>query len=363
MKRHDSIQVRLMKLRRMILVLALGCLLLLGSLLAFVPVDEKVRAVGTVRPEVDTYLYAPLEGLIEEIRVREGDRVEAGQILFVLDSHEFVERLAQVDGEIGEAEAELALRRAQLERTTKMPLPQALWSAWDELATAEETLRQSEGSLGRFELLFEDGLVSKEELVRRQVDREQAALEVKRARQRVDLLEDGLEESIVEETVAAMNAAAARVNRLKGERELLQRNIDRCHIRAPREGVLTYLAKRRSGQRVERGEKLGHLSHGEPSRADLFVGETQIHRVQKGQRVIMRSGVFDNIRYGYIEGQVAEVGMEALPRAVEDPPQFWVRAEIEKTPVTLALGSSVEAEIILRRTPLWRLLLPVRDEY
>ena len=136
--------------------------------------------------------------------------------------------------------------------------------------------------------------------------------------------------------------------------------IERCVIRAPADGIVTLLSKRRPGVKVTRGEDLAHLAHGAPVRVDIYCGENQYHRVRPGQRVLMRSNSFDALRHGYIEGTVQRVGIE--PEIREDgEPRFHVVALIEHAPQPLVLGSTVEARIIIRRTPLWRLILPPVD--
>ena len=74
-------------------------------------------------------------------------------------------------------------------------------------------------------------------------------------------------------------------------------------------------------------------------------------------RVRLRSGAFDTLRYGYVEARVEEVALE--PQAAG---RYLVKVRVEKTPVPLTLGSTVEGDIILRRSPIWRLLFPARDE-
>lgn len=358
MIRENNIHSRLRRLRLVIILLATICGTSMVLLAAFMPVDEKVRATGSIHPDDDTHLYSPMESLVEQILVAEGNEVESGDVILILDTHPFEERLAQLAGEEREAQADLELKRAQLERTAKMPLPAALWNAWDELGASRELLRQREASLERYQTLFDEGLVSAEELAQRQMSRDEAALELRRFEQRVEMLDEGLEESIMEEMNAALSAATARLMRLKTERDLLKHNIERCHIRAPMSGMVTHLSKSRVGEKVERGEKLAHISHGTPNRAELRVGETQIHRLEPGQRVLMRSGVFDSFRHGRMEGEVERVGVEALPEPGANGPQYRVSVRIDQTPVRVALGSSVEAEIYIDRTPLWRLMFP-----
>ena len=71
----------------------------------------------------------------------------------------------------------------------------------------------------------------------------------------------------------------------------------------------------------------------------------------------MRSNTFDPLRHGYIEGTIQRVAIEPENNDQREP-SYRVVASIEHTPQPLVLGSTVDARIIIRRVPLWRLLLP-----
>ena len=131
-------------------------------------------------------------------------------------------------------------------------------------------------------------------------------------------------------------------------------------MRSPEAGVVTLLNKRRPGERVLRGEDLAHVAHGGATRANVFAGESQYHRVRPGQRVLMKSLSFDALRHGYIEGRVLRAGVEPVPQGDDDAgsPTYRVVARIEHSPQKLVLGSTVEARIIIQRIPFWKLLLP-----
>ena len=96
-----------------------------------------------------------------------------------------------------------------------------------------------------------------------------------------------------------------------------------------------------------------------------MVGESQIHRVKPGQRVRMKSNIFEFLQYGYIEAILEEISLEPYVFKESETYKggtYRVIAKIERTPVPLVLGSTLEARIILQRVPLWKYLLP-RDAH
>lgn len=73
------------------------------------PLSETLQLVGSLAAAESTAIRAEIDGRIEEIRFREGERVRAGEILFRLDDREL---RAQLD----EARARTELAKQELER-------------------------------------------------------------------------------------------------------------------------------------------------------------------------------------------------------------------------------------------------------
>jgi len=75
------------------------------------PVELTITATGAVEPRAKVIVAAQQEGLVTEVRVREGDRVAAGQVLVRLDDREIQAQLAEEEARRIEAEAQW--RRSQ----------------------------------------------------------------------------------------------------------------------------------------------------------------------------------------------------------------------------------------------------------
>jgi len=78
---------------------------------------ERVRATGRIRPKVSVDVSSNVMGRVERLLVREGEAVEAGDTLLVIDPTIANERLRQAEAELHAAEASLALEEARLEET------------------------------------------------------------------------------------------------------------------------------------------------------------------------------------------------------------------------------------------------------
>jgi hypothetical protein len=111
---------------------------------------------------------------------------------------------------------------------------------------------------------------------------------------------------------------------------------------------------------VTAGEKLAHISRGPANRVKILLAEEKIIRVAPGQQVIMRPLSIPWFKYGHAHGTLRNVSTEpSLPDGNQTGPQrYEATVDITDSPVPLALGSTVDADVILRRRPLWQLFIP-----
>lgn len=356
-----NIQQQIRTMRRMVIGLFILSGTILLGLLLFVPVDERIMATGTISSERDTYLHAPEDGVLKEVLAWEGEKVAKGQPVLQLDDTLHQAELKTIEANMEKARSELEFQKARLERTAKLPLPREFWHMQEELGIARERIQQGTVELERSTELHAKGLLSQQEVERSRLAVEIARSEESKTRDKLRILEEGLESTILSEAVAEIQNAQSALRALETQRDLCRESIERCILRSPEDGVVTLLNKRRPGQRVLRGEDLAHVAHGGATRVQIFAGENQYHRVRPGQRVLMKSMAFDTLRHGYIEGRVVRAAIEPETETEETTttgPAYRVVAQIEKTPQDLVIGSTVEARIVIQRIPLWKLLLP-----
>jgi len=124
--------------------LALGALLL-GTLMAvvaalvLVPADFTVEARGELQPRETRDIFAPDDGVVRELRVQSGARVEAGQVLLALRKPELDLELKRVWGELQTARKKLAaVESEQLLNRREDTFQRKLHT---ELTAAQEELR------------------------------------------------------------------------------------------------------------------------------------------------------------------------------------------------------------------------------
>ena len=158
-----------------------------------VPVE--IRVVGNVEPSSTVQIKSQVAGELTEVHFTEGQNVEKGQLLFVIDPRPYEEALRQ-------AEANLARDRAQLKQAEATRLKDIA------------SLKNAQADADRYTELQKEGVVS-----RQQADASRTSADVLKESIRAD-------EAAVESAQAAIDADASAVDAAK-------LNLSYCRIEAP----------------------------------------------------------------------------------------------------------------------------------
>jgi multidrug efflux pump subunit AcrA (membrane-fusion protein) len=85
--------------------------------LVLVPADFNIEAPGTMQPTVRRDVFAPRNGIVDEVLVKHGDDVKAGTALVRMRDPSLELELKRVDGELETAQRQLdAVRAAKTNR-------------------------------------------------------------------------------------------------------------------------------------------------------------------------------------------------------------------------------------------------------
>ena len=229
---------------------------------------DVLEAVGTIRAAQASTLASQVMGNLVEVRVREGDRVQRGQVLAVIDDNQ----------------ARVALDRAN---AVDAASGQTLAAANSELALAESTLK-------RFQTLFEKKSVSAQEFDEVKT-RQQAALA------RRDMARADQEQ--------AKAAIAQSTNALEYTR-----------IRAPFNGVITE-KKVDSGTLASPGMPIFTLEDTRRYRLEASINESDLALVRIGQPVPV---LVDALGADPLPGKVVQI----VPAADPGSHSFLIKVEL-----------------------------------
>ncbi len=265
------------------------------------PPSGSVAGLGKLIPRGDVISLASPFGAgdarIDRVLVKEGQRVEEGEILVVLDNESTLEEAVKA------AEANLAVREAskrQSEHAIRASLRETRASVVRARAAAEEASAEYERGLG----LFSSGAISASSLDQLKSLKVQADGEVGRLEAALSRF-SGVPAEQVDVVVSQRNVEAAEVELRKAETEL-----ERAYIRAPLNATVLEL----KGRPGERPGPDGVLDVGDLAQmvAELEIYQSHIARVAEGQHVEMRADALDHPLYGVVRAIGMSVGLQAL---------------------------------------------------
>jgi HlyD family secretion protein len=358
--------------RRIAIVVLLAGLVALGAWYALfgrpAPPREIVTLSGRIEGD-DSAVAAKTSGRLREVRVREGDPVEAGQVLAVLDDQQIRAREQQAEATVRQAEAQvdlarrqIAILRAQL-RQAELAVEQAkadaegrvreaearLAAAEAQLAQAEATYEQAKWDREAFTKLLQTGAVSAQEAKKAQTTEESQRAIVNANRRQVEAARGVLtaaQASLQNPAIRASEVAAIQAQILQQEAQIAAAQADAGRARAALEEARANRADLEviapfSGTVATRTAEPGEVvAAGTPivtlidlSRVYLrgFVPEGQIGRVKLGQpaRVYL-----DSAPTTPIDAVVSRID----PQASFTPENTYFREDRVKQVVGVKLG-------------------------
>lgn len=258
-----------------------------------------ISASGEIKPKKNVNISAQVPGRIIKIGVKEGDEVKTGDFLMKLDSAQF------------EANSE---RDRALISTYKA-----------ELIQAEARLLKDKNYYERQKRLYDEELVSKDQLETAKVQYDVSSAQLKAIRFQIEQAQASLRSSLD--------------------------NLNKTTYVSPIDGIITSL-------RVEEGEVAIIGTMNNPGTvlmtiADLSVmevevevDETDVVGVKLGQTAHIRVDAFPGVVFS---GRITEIGSSALQKAtttIQESKDFKVVVTLENPPQKLKPGLSASADII-----------------
>lgn len=349
-------------------VLQALCALLIGLLLWSLigQLDIVAVAEGKLVPQSYVKIVQPAEsGIVQEILVKEGDRVRAGQVLMSMDPV-----ATEADGK--SVEAELARKRLALKRIdAELSGRPLVFAATDPPALSAEIAAQHGANRAALEsaLAEERTRLAKArsekaaaERVRQKLlatlphyhDQEHAFEKLSKQgfagplmasdkrRERMEKEEDlRTQEHLIESARAGIEQSERKLvqiesdsrKQLHTERNDVQGSIDKLtqesaklthrrgllELRAAQDGLVKDIATHTPGTVVQPGTVMATLvPQGEQLKAEVWISNEDIGFVRAGLPVKVKLAAFPFQKYGMIEGVVEHVGADALDAASQE---------------------------------------------
>lgn len=244
------------------------------------PMTRAVRGAGRLVPEDIRWITATTSGRVERIVLRPGAQVAPGTVIAVLSNPQLQQQVAQARLAWQTAQANLANRRAELER--------GILTQQSELANLQQQLQQARSELEAEEGLAKEGLSQ--------------AIQLKQKRSNVVVLNNRVElaEKSLQMAIAGRDSQiapqVAEVNNRAAEYQLRSTELGDLTIKSDMTGQLQLLPIE-VGQSVGAGSNVARVSNPTRLKAELQIPETQTRDLAIGQpaEIDTRNGIVRGI--------------------------------------------------------------------
>lgn len=382
----------------MVVILLMAIAVPIASLVKY---KVTVKAQATVRPVGELRLVqAPVEGVVNEVAVKENQAVRQGDLIAVVDNSRLKTRESQLqssirqtqlqinhisaqvialerqmqaetdhtDRSVAAAQAQLVGRRREYQDRQVLVTTEVEEIAAD-LRAAEAGLNAAKTKRDRYQAVAESGALSQDQLEEAQFAAEQQAQAVEAIKAKLRRAQAALNPTDAEVAIAVEQIAQeqtrgqANLATLIKEREALiqqrielnkqaeqetrelkqvQRDLNQTQITATADGILVKLNLRNSGQTVAAGQEIAQIV---PSNAPLqikaMVLPNDINKLEIRQTAQMRVSACPYPDYGVLNGKVQQISKDTTKpdSAAPAPRPAFYEVAIEPSQLALSRGN------------------------
>lgn len=259
-------------------------------------IGQVVPAQGKLIPAGSAHeVQAPVQGVISEVLVHNGDPVKAGQILMKLNqdvASAEMEGLQKQRAAVMQDLSSLEQKRAQ-----KAGLEQQIPRATDLVRIKKESFDHYSQVSG--------GVVSKVEILDRKAD-------WVNAQRALDQLQSDFAR-VSSELDQQEHELTRRLAEIDSNMAASQEKLSYHEIKAPLDGVIFDLQKKAVGTVVTPKDKLCDIIPGEDLVAEVFLTNKDIGFVREGLPAIIRFDTFPFREFGEIKGHIIYLAADSLP--------------------------------------------------
>ncbi len=317
-----------------------------------------IQANGRIEGD-HTTVASKLPGRIAEMTVREGDSVQAGQLLARLEDTQLAARKQQADAAVATLQAQLDAARAQL-AIARREVPLAEASAGAVLAKARAAEAQAAKDARRFDELAERGTVETRRAEQMRLAHTAAAADLRQAEQSLSSAHLGSDKVKARENdIAALEAG---LRQARGAATEVAGLIDDLNLRAPTGGVVLNRL-RENGEMVAAGTPVFDLVDLDKLYLKVYVPEKQIGQLRLGLPAQVYTDAFPGQAFTARTRYIASRA-EFTPKEVQTPDErvkltYAVKLYFDSNPEH-RLSPGVPADAVIRwkdevpwRAPRW----------
>jgi HlyD family secretion protein/epimerase transport system membrane fusion protein len=381
-----------------VILLAFGGI---GIWAATAPLDSASRAMGTVTVESNRKVVNHLDGgIVSEILVKEGDRVQEGDLLIRLDSTETQARRDSIRHQLDSALARRARLVAERDGLNTIAFPEELRERFDEsakvresisgerrqfqergqsvegrVAVQEEKIRQLRDEIAGLEAerssanrqveilrnelvdlrqLSDQGYFPKSRILQR--ERELARLEgqigsitARMARAQKSISESRLQieqirQEFNEKVVTELREVDDRISELREKLIIAQEKLNRARMEAPEGGVVHNLNVHTIGAAIQPGKPIMNIIPVQDRLVvEAEVSPTDIDIVSEGQLAKVRMTALQSRTTPVLTGRVVRLSPDRIVKSEENRSFYRARVEITGEELKKLGGQKLQA--------------------
>ncbi|MBM0745088.1 ABC exporter membrane fusion protein (plasmid) [Phormidium sp. CLA17] len=328
------------------------------------PEIKTITALGRLAPKGEVIKLSAStsnqEQRVEQLLVKEGDRVKANQVIAILDSRDRLQAaLAEAEKQVNVAQAkldvtlagaksgEIEAQRAEIARL-QMEQQGNIAAQTATVARLQSERQNAQTEYGRYQALYQDGAISASERDSKRLTLDTAQKSVQEAQATLDRIRTtspqelnkarGTLAQIAEVRPEDVRSAEAEVNRAIAARNQAKASLEQLSVRSPVDGEVLYVHTR-SGEVIST-DGIVEIGAIQQMQAIAEVYQTDIGNVQPGQRVRVTSDAIPGELIGTVERVGSQVRRQDI---VNSDPSANIDARVVEVHVALDSASSQKA--------------------
>jgi membrane fusion protein (multidrug efflux system) len=315
-------------------VIVLGMLAIIGIVFGVIRWRWGLTHVSTDDAQVEGHVIptlARVAGYVQQVPVIENQHVRAGDLLVLLDDHEFTARLAQADADL---QAALAVG-GDKDRSREGQAAAQIAAARAEVARAEAAATRATQEEARQQQLAARGIISASDLETAVSTAAVAAAAVDAAKRNVEAAE------------AARTGAGAKVLSARAARDRAALDLSYTHVVAPSNGVVSRKTVE-VGQYVQAGQPLLDVVPLEDIWVVANFKETEIRDVTAGDAAEVRVDAYPGrVFKGHVESLSPATGARFSLLPPDNATGNFTKV-VQRIPVRIRMDGPVDAVHPLR---------------
>ena len=324
-------------------MLALAATLL--AVVVFGRMELRIAGPFSVLPVHNADVRPEIEGILEEMRVTEGDAVRVGDVVARLSAREDRSELQKTEAQIQQARARLRMLQVGATR-------EELELARTAVEKARDRLKYARARLERNQVLAEQGVLTRTEFENTQELADVAENDVAEAENKLKVLVRGARPEEID-------ATRADLARLEAQQQFLAGQILRVEVRSPATGIVATPARQLRemvGQMVQKGALIAKVYDLKKLTVEIAIPEKEVAEVRVGQPVGLKARAYPNETFRGTVTSIATTALTGAPAggtapgpapsgAAATPRTILVTTEIDNSSLLLKPGMTGQAKV------------------